>query len=275
MELDDKQEVVRQWDGDPCGAVTAAAVPPESQAWYDSIRTERYNTYAPWLPGAIDFERGKGKAVLEIGVGVGSDHYMFARAGARMAALDLSREHLRHTVKHLRYGGFDTRAEYGDAEAMPFPDASFDIVYSFGVLHHTPGTATALAEVYRVLRPGGVALIGLYHRDSIFFWLSTIFGRGIVRLGLLRKGWRQLLSEIEYRSAENRAVPLVKVYSRSQVRKLFSQFEDIRVSTHHVEASHFPVIGRWLGKQFSRKQFERGLRAGGWYIIIEAVKARS
>ena len=76
-----------------------------------------------------------------------------------MTALDLSREHLKHTSRHLTLEGLSTAPVYGDAERMPFPDNSFDLVYSFGVLHHTPGTQKAIAEVLRVLRPGGTALI--------------------------------------------------------------------------------------------------------------------
>jgi hypothetical protein len=87
-----------------------------------------------------------------------------------------------------------------------------------------------------------MALIGLYHRHSSFFWLWMICGRGILKLGLIRKGWRRLLSEIEYRSAANKTVPLVKVYSCRQARAPFRAFDDVRI-THHVEASHFPLLG--------------------------------
>jgi len=160
-----------------------------------------------------------------------------------------------------------------NAEHLDFPDASFDAVYSFGVLHHTPGTEQALAEVLRVLRPGGTAIIGLYHRDSWFFWLSTLLGAGIIRLGLFRKGWRRLLSEIEYRSAANSAVPLVKVYSRAQVRRLFRGFAQVRVSSHHVEATHFlPPLSHLL-RPVPRARLERRLGFGGWYLVIRATKA--
>src|SRR5581483_8549039 len=97
-----------------------------------------------------------------------------------MHALDLSAEHLRHTKQHLAIHGLQTRPVLGDAEKNPYGDASFDLVYSFGVLHHTPNTASAVREIFRVLRPGGTALIGLYHRDSWFFWLQVLLRRGIL-----------------------------------------------------------------------------------------------
>jgi SAM-dependent methyltransferase len=271
--LDDKLEARKQWDTDPCGAVTAAPVAPESPEWYESVRTHRYDVYAPWLPGVIDAARWRGADVLEIGVGLGSDHLSLARAGARMHALDLSAEHLRHTERHLAFHGLRTEARLGDAERNPWPADSFDLVYSFGVLHHTPGTAAAIEEVRRVLRPGGTALIGLYHRDSWFYWLWTMLYRGVVRLGLVRKGRRRLLSEIEYRSGGNDAMPLVKVYSRGQVRRLFAGFDTVVVSACGAEASHFPPPLGQLLALMPRGALERTLGFGGWYLIVRATKA--
>jgi SAM-dependent methyltransferase len=270
--VDDKAESRKQWDTDPCGAVTAAAVPAESPQWYASVREFRYGQYAPWMRTAIPFSAWRNRDVLEIGVGLGSDHLSFAEAGARMHALDLSAEHLRHTQRHLEIHGLATEGRLGDAEANPYPDASMDLVYSFGVLHHTPGTARAIAEALRVLRPGGTAIIGLYHRNSWFFLARTLFYRGILGLGLLRRGWRGLLSDIEYRSAGNDAVPLVKVYSRAQARRLMHGFEQVSISTHHVEAGHFPPPVMWLLAQWPRAKIERWFSAGGWYVMIRAQK---
>jgi len=272
--LDDKLEVRKQWDGDPCGAETAEPVAEESARWYASVREHRYGVYAPWLPGVIDAGRWRDAEVLEIGVGLGSDHLSFAQAGARMHALDLSAEHLRHTQQHLAHHGLTTRAQLGDAENNPWPDASFDLVYSFGVLHHTPGTEAAVREVLRVLRPGGTALIGLYHRDSWFYWLRTMLFRGVLCLGLARLGRRRMLSEIEHRSPGNDALPLVKVYSRRQVRRLFAGFEHVSLSTHCVAAMHFPPPLSLLLLRAPPRWLERPLRFGGWYVIARATKAR-
>ena len=127
--------------------------------------------------------------ILEIGVGMGSDHFSFASRGNRMTALDLSRTHLRHTAAHMALEGLQRRPIYGDAESMPFDSASFDAVYAFGVLHHTPGTDVAIGEVRRVLRPGGTALLTFYHRDSLWF-LNFLIRRGILHGGFWREGWR-------------------------------------------------------------------------------------
>jgi SAM-dependent methyltransferase len=270
----DKIETQRQWDTDPCGAVTVQDQPPGSLEFYRAIRRHRYEVYAPWFDRVVGFDSWRGRDVMEVGVGLGSDHYRFARGGNRMTALDLSREHLSQTANHLKLEGLTTNVQYGDAEEMPFADGCFDLVYSFGVLHHPPDTEKAIDEVRRVLRPNGTALIGLYHRNSWFFWLSTMLTQGVLRGGLWRKGWRRLLSEIEYRSNPDSALPLVKVLSRREVRKLFRGFAEIRITACHVESSHFSIFAplvRWLG----RERLESWLGFGGWYLIIHAQKAAS
>jgi ubiquinone/menaquinone biosynthesis C-methylase UbiE len=129
-----------------------------------SVRDHRYSVYAPWVLEAMRFKRFRWKDVLEVGVGLGSDHLSLASCGARMTALDLSREHRGHTVKHLSYWGYSTRPIHGDAEQMPFANASSELVYSFGVLHHTPDTDVAVSEVHREFRPAG--------------WRSLVFTTG-------------------------------------------------------------------------------------------------
>ena len=275
MELDDaKQQTQKQWDGDPCGAVTVKGREPETLEFYRETRRYRYEVYGPWFEKMMRFGEWRGKKVLEIGVGIGSDHYSFASGGASMTALDLSREHLRHTQKHMALEGLSTDPHYGDAEASPFPDNTFDLVYSFGVLHHTPNTEKSIDEVFRVLKPGGTALIGLYHRDSFFFWLSVILFSGILRGRLVTKGYRKLVSEIEFRSPENTAVPLVKMYSRRQVRNLFKRFAELDLKTCHANNDQLTASLRWLLGGLSEAEFERRFNRFGWYLIARARKPR-
>lgn len=274
----DKIEIQRQWDSDPCAADTVMDVARDTLEYYRAIRKHRYEIYAPWMQQAMAFSEWQGKRILEIGVGLGSDHYMLAKAGNRMTALDLSREHLKLTKRHLELEGLGTDTVYGDAENMPFEDSSFDVIYSFGVLHHTPDTAAAFGEVYRVLKPRGVALIGVYHRYSFFFLLNTLLVNGVLRRGLFRKGWRVLLSEIEYRSEGTSAIPLVKVFSRRQIKHYFRSYADCRISAHHVEPSHITgghfsrLLRRVASSPRVRSRLERLLGWGGWYLVVRAVK---
>lgn len=263
----DKLEIQKQWDTDPCGAVTVQDKEPETLEFYRAIRKHRYEEYAPWFDEIVGFDQYRDRDILEIGVGLGSDHYRFAVNGNRMTALDLSREHLRHTSKHIQLEGLNTTAVYGDAEQMPFEDNNFDVVYSFGVLHHTPDTEKSIAEVRRVLKPGGVAIIGLYHRDSYFYWLSTLLIRGILKAGLFKKGYRKLMSEIEYRTETDSAMPIVKVYSRSQTRRLFSDFSSVELKICHIHPGSFQQNRGWL-----RTILEKYLGWFGWYVIAFARK---
>lgn len=263
----DKREAQKQWDTDPCGAVTAGHEEVGTLAFYRAVRSYRYAVHAPWMDSAMRFDSAAGSRVLEIGVGLGSDHYRFAAAGCEMTALDLSREHLRHTQRHLALEGHATTAVLGDAEQMPFANDCFDLVYSMGVLHHTPRTDKALAEVLRVLRPGGTALIGLYHRNSAFFWVETLLINGVLRGRLLTRGWRGLLSEIEYRSDPAAAMPLVKVYSRGQIARLLGAFANLQVETHHIQAPT-ARLERWL----PREMLERRCSRLGWYLVARAQK---
>lgn len=263
----EKREAQKQWDNDPCGAVTVEGETPGTLEFYRAARNYRYGVYGPWFNSVIRFSEWKGKDILEIGVGLGSDHFQFAKNGNRMVALDLSREHLRHTARHLTLENLATRPVLGDAESIPFPNETFDLVYAFGVLHHTPNTESAISEVRRVLKPGGHALIALYHRNSFFFWGYTVLLRGILRRGLWKKSWDQLLSEIEYRSNPRSALPLVKVYSRRQARALFHQFSDVDITTCHVN----PGL-RFLEIPPMKNICENLLAMFGWYIVIRAEK---
>ena len=267
----DKLQTQNQWDTDPCAAETVQDVERGTLEYYRRIREYRYKEYAPWFGSVMGFDTFKDKDILEIGVGLGSDHYSFAKNGNRMTALDLSREHLRQTTTHLSLEGLSTNPVYGDAEEMPLPDNSFDVVYSFGVLMSTPNTAKAFAEVQRVLRPGGVAIISIYHRHSWFFWIQTFLVSGILKAGFLRKGWRRVMSEIEFRSDNNSAVPLVKVYSRANLLRFCGVFSKVGMTTCHVDYLHFHRLG-WLLKWMSREQLERYLGFGGWYLVAKAYK---
>ena len=270
-ERDDKAEIQRRWNADPCGAETAEAHPPGSPPFFRKVELERYETYAPWMREAIGFESFGGKVVLEIGPGLGTDHAQFARTGAEMYALDLTERHLELTRQRFGIENLITRLVRGDAETLPFASNSFDVVYSFGVLHHTPGTGKAVEEIRRVLRPEGLAIVGLYHRHSAFHWIYTVLWRG-VRLGeLRRKGYRRMLADIEYRSPDSKAVPLVKVLSRRECRGLFSAFAETRIRTDHIESWHIvpfarPILGH------SRLTLERLFGRWGWYLTVFARK---
>jgi ubiquinone/menaquinone biosynthesis C-methylase UbiE len=130
----------------------------------------------------------KGKSVLDIGSGAGGHAALYRSYGANLTAVDYTPERVECTAKKLKLledvegSGRSLRA---DAEKLPFEDNTFDIVHSNGVLHHTPDTSKAIREVYRVLKPGGRAIIMLYSRHSMYFWLNLV-PKAILNLSMFR-----------------------------------------------------------------------------------------
>jgi len=269
--LDDKLEIQKQWNAEPCGTATAAGLEPGTAAFYRRVEDERYGTYAPWLKHAVDFAAWRGRRVLEIGPGLGTDHAQFARGGALAFGIDLTEAHLHHTRRRFELEGLKARLARADAERLPFCPDSFDAVYSFGVLHHTPDTQGAVDEIRRVLRPGGTAIVSLYHRHSAFYWIATMLCRGIRHGELWRKGYRRMLAGIERGSESSGAQPLVKVLSRRQCRRLFSGYSRVAVRTDHVDYSHvFPSRAPSTGAR--RQRIERWAGHWGWYLTVAASK---
>ena len=132
------------------------------------------------MPRVMGFGKFRGARLLEIGCGMGTDLLQFARGGARCTGVDLTPRSVEITRHRFRLYGMDGAFMIADGERLPFASESFDVVYSNGVLHHTPDTAGAFREVHRVLRPGGVARVMLYHRNSLNYWFEIVLRRGLL-----------------------------------------------------------------------------------------------
>ena len=215
----EKQSVRDFWNAAPCGTA-GVQKRDDLRAFLQDIERRRYEL-EPFVFSYADFPRWKGKEVLEVGCGTGTDLLQFLRAGANAQAIDLSSQSAGLARKRLRFAGFESsRVVLSDAENLPFPDNHFDLVYSWGVLHHTPDTERAVAEVHRVVRPGGEVCIMLYHRWSL---ISLQF---YLRFGLLRARPFRSLDEI---MAAHQESPGTKVYTRAQLKDLFAQFQNVQV----------------------------------------------
>jgi ubiquinone/menaquinone biosynthesis C-methylase UbiE len=170
----DKNSIRNFWNMRPCGTqFTESRFEWGSREFFEDVEKTRRETQ-PFMTSIIRFDQYKGKKLLEIGCGLGTDLTDFAKAGAEVTAIDLTRNGVELTKKHLALHGLSGKVVQGDAENLVFPDNSFDVVYSFGVLHHTPDTQRALDEVLRILKPGGEAIIMLYHTNSLHVRLGTL-----------------------------------------------------------------------------------------------------
>lgn len=178
MTMQLKHQVHDFWNAESCGESYGA-----SDAGVDLQRqaAERYRL-EPYLAPFARFAHGRDKDVLEVGVGLGADHFRWAESGPRsLSGVDLTPRAVEFTRERLRSAGKQSDLRVADAENLPFADNSFDIVYSWGVLHHSPDTRRCFAEVARVVRPGGLARIMVYHTWSpvgAMLWLRYGLGRG-------------------------------------------------------------------------------------------------
>jgi len=211
-----KPAVKSYWDERPCGDGLTDAE-RGSERYFADIEAAK-DRLEPYVLEFAEFPRWRDRDVLEIGCGVGTDTVRFARAGARVTAIDLTETAVELTQRRLDAEGLPGTVRPADAEALPFADASFDLVYSWGVLHHTPDTARAVLETARVLRSGGEARVMLYNRRSLFAG-----GVWVARGALQRRSLTAALATVES--------PGTKGYTRAEVEALFEPFATVDVDT--------------------------------------------
>lgn len=255
-------EAIKQWTNDPCGAVYAEKYEEGSKEFFEALGKYRYEIYAPWLRILIDKINVKDKLVLER-CGMGNDLLCFAQNRAKVIGIDLVPKHL-ELAKRLfstYYVGHSASFCRMDAELLGFASNSVDLVFSFGVLHHTPNILEAISEVYRVLKPGGMAVIGLYHKNSWHYWINLMLIQGLVKRKLLKMSVDELLStSVEF--SRSRAKPLVKVYSKGECKQLFRDFSEVKIKTYHWKSDQIPKIEKFLPTFLPSFL--------GWYIFIFA-----
>ncbi len=264
---EEKQRAREQWSEDPCGAVYGREQEFGTREFFDAVERHRYTEYAPWMPAVMGFSDFAGARLLEVGCGMGTDLLQFARGGAKVTGVDLTPRSIEISRQHLAVYGEAGDFAITDGESLPFADESFDVVYSNGVLHHTPDTAGAVREVHRVLRPGGQARVMLYHRGSAAYWGDIILRHGVLHGELLKHSPEDIMSKyVEFNESGGR--PLVKVYSRREARQLFSMFREVKVQVEQLTRSELFFLGRFIPEGV----FQGLRRSVGWNVIISARK---
>ncbi len=179
-----------------------------SKGFFDELIAYRYRKLA-YLPQVVSFPSYKGKKVLEIGCGIGLDSLQFARAGADLTAIDLTPNAIKLAKRNLELHNYKASFINANAESLDFPDNHYDVVYSHGVLHHTPEPQKAFNEVFRVLKPGGEAIIMIYKKNS----------------------WMHLLAKIKgvHVEHEEKEAPVIFYYNCQKARQLFSKFGRVKL----------------------------------------------
>jgi SAM-dependent methyltransferase len=264
----EKLRAREQWTRDPCGAEFDREHDLGTREFFDAIERHRYSEYAPWMPDTMGFDKFAGAQLLEIGCGMGSDLVQFARAGAHCTGIDITPRSVEITRHRFALYGLKGNFMLSDGERLPFASGSFDVVYSNGVLHHTPDTAGAIREVHRVLRKDGIAKVMLYHRNSLNYWIEIVLRRGILGAEFLRgRSVEDIMSRVVEHS-EHDARPLVKVYSRKETQELFSMFEEVDIQVEQLSRAEL----RFLSPLVSDGLYQRLQNRIGWNVIATARK---
>ncbi len=186
---------------------------------------------APLLSRFIDYASMKDKKVLEIGCGVGWFSNEFLKAGAKVEAIDLSREHVRLS-KYRFSDNPNFNVQVASAEKIPFADNTFDFVCSWGVLHHASNDEACYRELHRVLKPEGKAFLMLYRKGGAKYWYHKVFRRGVLK-GELIKHKMNITSLIQsatdaYQS-DSPGAPISRHYTRSEMQKKFAAFSECKL----------------------------------------------
>lgn len=220
--------------------------------------------------GLIPFDELTGKDVLEIGCGTGVHTRLLAGAGANVTAIDLTPTAVELTTRRLTLAGLLANVVEADAESMPFPDASFDFVWSWGVIHHSENTQQVIGEIARVLRPGGRLAFMVYHRTSLTYWLNYVLYRGVLRGGLLR----ETPAELANRWSDG---VIARHYTRRTLAdSLQPWFDDIHTEVMGQIGEAIPLPSRArsrVARIVPRHPQEELLKHLGWFLFATARRA--
>jgi ubiquinone/menaquinone biosynthesis C-methylase UbiE len=260
-----KSAVHEYWNQESCGTFIADAEKYTRQ-FYEEVETHRY-AVEPEIMEFAQFPRHHGQTMLEVGVGAGTDFLQWVRAGVKAHGIDLTEEGIAH-VQH-RLGVYGLQAEefkVADCENIPYADNTFDLVYSWGVIHHTADTPRALTEIVRVLKPGGTGKIMIYHRHSLVayrLWVhhALLAGKPWKSLHWAVWNFMESVGTKSYTRAEARAMVERNPISNLRIRTIVTHYDTL--------GFHSSKVLQWLAKAFA---LCLGWNRAGWFMTLEFTK---
>jgi ubiquinone/menaquinone biosynthesis C-methylase UbiE len=271
------------------------AHPVGTPEFFRAVEEHRYGL-EPAIPEMARFPEWGGRDVLEAGCGIATDGINFARNGARYTGIDFSPTAIELARRRFRQESREGNFEQASITGLPVGDGSQDLVYSNGVIHHLAETERAVAEMHRVLRPGGRALVMVYHRDSLNYRVNIMLIRRALVAGLLVPGVTQLAGasgedpevlaghrQLLFRHGRRYVLdhqlfldnntdgpgnPLSKVYGRAEIAAMFGAFSRVETRVRFLNLRLYP----W-GERIARTALARRLeRRYGWHLWVEATK---
>jgi ubiquinone/menaquinone biosynthesis C-methylase UbiE len=251
------ETVAEYWNRRPCNIRHSPAAVGTRQ-YFDEIEKRRYFV-EPHIPAFAEFERWSGQRVLEVGCGLGTDAVNFARAGADYTGVELSVASLDLARKRFELMGLQGRFIAANAEHLTdyVPHDCYDLVYSFGVIHHTPRPSAVIREMRRVIRNGGELRIMLYARHS---WKAAMIEAGL-----------------DQPEAQH-GCPIADTYTNQQAQLLLESagFEIVSIHQDHI----FPfVVEKYVKYEYELQPwfaampqhvFQALARRFGWHLLIHA-----
>lgn len=251
---------------------------PGTSEWYGEIDRRFLDSafYAKRQDGEpfgrfLTSELVNGKRVLEIGCGMGTHAEMLVRRGAHLTAIDQTTFAVKSTNRRLALGNLRAEISQQDAETLGFRDRSFDVVWTWGVIHHSKSTEKCVDQIARVLRPGGRLFMMVYYRPSLVYYLHC----GLIRGVLMAKLLRQSLDQIYVSSSDGF---FARVFNKSELHGLLSKnFQSLQMTVVGLKAELYPIprsrfkialeryTPDWLANAI--------LRHFGSMIVVEAIRS--
>jgi SAM-dependent methyltransferase len=253
----DIETVQSYWNARPCN-IRHSTQPIGTKEYFHEVEKRKYSV-EPHIPGFAQFERWKGKKVLEVGCGIGTDTINFARAGALVTAVDLSDESLKIAQQRAKVFGLDNSVIFYQANAEELtatvPVESYDLVYTFGVIHHTPNPPRAIGQIKQYMSSSSELRIMLYAKNS---WKSIMIEAG--------------LDQPEAQSG----CPVAFTFTEHEVRDLLAGFQILEIRQDHI----FPfVIEKYVKYEYEiapwfsampKHMFAALEKSLGWHMLITA-----
>lgn len=254
------------WDARPCN-IRHSPKAVGSREYFDEVEARKYSV-EPHIPGFAQFEKWRGKKVLEVGCGIGTDTINFARAGAKVTAIDCSEKSLAIARRRADVYGVEIKFYQADAEQLSavVPVEAYDLVYSFGVIHHTPRPQRAISEIRKYMGPESVLKMMVYHRYSWkVLWILMTYGKGAF--------WR--LPELIARYSEAQTgCPVTYTFTRKSVRQLLDGLDVQDVKVEHIfpyriqDYKQYRYRKVWYFRYMPRALFGWLERKIGWHLCI-------
>jgi 2-polyprenyl-3-methyl-5-hydroxy-6-metoxy-1,4-benzoquinol methylase len=270
------EEVRAYWNRRPCN-IRHSPKPVGSREYFDEVEARKYFV-EPHIPAFADFERWTGCNVLEIGCGIGTDTINFARRDARVTVAELSDESMRVAEERAEVFGLSDRIDFynGNAEELTsfIPVEPKDLVYSFGVIHHSPHPERILEQIESYVRRGSTLKVMVYNRRSWkVLWMVLKYGRGNFRRT------RQLIAE---HSEAQFGSPVTYAYTKRELAEMLERhgFRVVDMFVDHIFPWRIPdyveyrYVKVWYFRWIPERVFRKLERAFGWHLCATAVYER-